>query len=256
MYDSFSADYDRFVNWPSRLSVELPFIQQQLQAIRLPGGFAPRVLDAACGTGMHAIALARLGFTVAGADLSEGMIEKARANAQAQEVDVRFEAVGFGGLAEAFGRDTFDAVFCLGNSLPHLLTAADLSAALTDFAACLSPGGLLLVQNRNFDAVLARQERWMEPQAHREGDQEWLFLRFYNYRPDGLLSFNIIRLHREAQAPWTQSVVETLLYPLRQVELSKALSDSGFGDLNWYGNMAGVSFDPQTSGNLVVSASV
>jgi hypothetical protein len=26
MYDSFSADYDRFVDWPGRLAAELPFI--------------------------------------------------------------------------------------------------------------------------------------------------------------------------------------------------------------------------------------
>ncbi|MFZ2095785.1 MAG: hypothetical protein WAV05_04020 [Anaerolineales bacterium] len=26
MYDNLSSDYDRFVNWQARLSVELPFI--------------------------------------------------------------------------------------------------------------------------------------------------------------------------------------------------------------------------------------
>ena len=30
MYDEFSADYDRFVDWPARLVIELPFIEQQL----------------------------------------------------------------------------------------------------------------------------------------------------------------------------------------------------------------------------------
>lgn len=97
MYDSFSSDYDRFVNWPSRLSSELPFIQQQLQWVRRTGSPTPHVLDAACGTGVHAIALAKSGFTLTGADLSSGMIEKARLNSKAEGVDVRFEVVGFGG---------------------------------------------------------------------------------------------------------------------------------------------------------------
>ena len=48
MYDTFSTDYDRFVNWPSRLAAELPFIESQLEAAG-----ARRVLDAACGTGQH-----------------------------------------------------------------------------------------------------------------------------------------------------------------------------------------------------------
>ena len=34
MYDDFSADYDRFVDWPARLAVELPF-----EALSRFGGF-------------------------------------------------------------------------------------------------------------------------------------------------------------------------------------------------------------------------
>jgi hypothetical protein len=47
MYDDFSSDYDRFVDWPGRLAAELPFIERQLRAVG-----ARRVLDAACGTGV------------------------------------------------------------------------------------------------------------------------------------------------------------------------------------------------------------
>ncbi|NIN09754.1 MAG: methyltransferase domain-containing protein, partial [Planctomycetales bacterium] len=164
------------------------------------------VLDSACGTGMHAIALAQRGYTAAGADVSAPMIERARANARASSAPVRFETAGFGELAEVFGQRAFDALLCLGNSLPHLLTDADLTAALDDFAACLRPSGLLLIQNRNFDAVLAHRERWMEPQAHREDETEWLFLRFYDFDPDGLITFNVVTLRREGTGPWTQRV--------------------------------------------------
>ena len=254
MYDSFSEDYDRFVNWPSRLSAEMPFIQQQLQSVRRARSAVTHVLDAACGTGMHAIALAKSGFTVAGADLSWGMIQKARLNAQEEEMDVRFEAAGFGGLENVFGRETFDSLLCLGNSLPHILSTEALATTLADFAACLRPGGLLLVQNRNFDAVLAQQERWMEPQTHHEGDVERVFVRFYDFRPDGLLNFNILTLRREGQASWTQSAVETLLRPLRQVELAQALTVAGFREMTWYGDMAGAPYEPDSSGNLIVSA--
>ena len=33
MYEDFSSDYDRFVDWQGRLAAELPFIEQQLQAV-------------------------------------------------------------------------------------------------------------------------------------------------------------------------------------------------------------------------------
>jgi glycine/sarcosine N-methyltransferase len=274
MYEGFSADYDRFVDWPARLAAELPFIERQLQAVG-----ARRVLDVACGTGMHAVALAQRGYAVAGADLSAGMVERARSNAATAGVETRFEVAGFGEMARTFGgvsqveglpRATslgrhgltrsdygFDAVLCLGNSLPHLLTPTELAAALDDFAACLRPNGLLLIQNRNFERVLARRERWMDPQTHREGDIEWLFLRFYDFEPDDTLAFNLVTLRREGgqgAGDWHQRVATTRLRPLRQAELMAALDTAGFGKITCWGDMQYAPFDPGASPNLVVTA--
>ena len=155
MYDTLSANYDRFVNWQARLAIELPFIIGKLREVD-----ARRVLDVATGTGMHAIALAQCGFTATGADISQGMVERAKLNASTAGVQVRFELAGFGSLAGLFGKGSFEAVLCLGNSLPHLLSDAELRATLADFAFCLKPGGLLLLQNRNFDSVLAQHNRF------------------------------------------------------------------------------------------------
>jgi glycine/sarcosine N-methyltransferase len=249
MYDAFSTDYDRFVNWPSRLAAELPFIESQLRAAG-----ARRVLDAACGTGQHAVALAKRGYTAAGADLSAGMVERARANAAAAGVSVQFATVGFGQLAPEFEGQRFDAVLCLGNSLPHMLSSAELAQALRDFAACLRPGGLLLVQNRNFEAVLARRERWMEPQAAREGEAEWLFLRFYDFDADGLLTFNVTTLRREGAGPWAQAVTSTRLRPLLAEELTSALIAAGFEGIVCLGHMSGELYQVATSANLVLTA--
>jgi glycine/sarcosine N-methyltransferase len=245
MYDDFSADYDRFVDWPARLAVELPFIAGQIANLSY-------VLDAACGTGVHAIALAQRGYTMVGADLSAGMIERAWANAKTEGVDVRFEAAGFGELSACVGTG-FDAVLCLGNSLPHLLTPHDLAAALADFAACLRPGGLALIQNRNFDRVVERRERWMEPQARREGDAEWLFLRFYDFA-DGLLTFNVVTLQREGAGAWSQRSVISRLRPLLKNELTAALAIAGFEQVTCYGDMQGAPFNAHGSLNLVVTA--
>lgn len=249
MYDAISSDYDRFVSWQGRLALELPFIIEKLQEVN-----ARRVLDAATGTGMHPIALAQCGFATAGADSSQGMVDRARENASSAGVQVHFEKAEFGSLASAFGKATFEAVLCLGNSLPHLLSLADLSAALVDFAACLKTGGLLLVQNRNFDAVMAQHARWMEPQAHTDGEKEWVFLRFYDFDPDGLLTFNMITLKRTSTGSWTQSLATSRLRPLLKDELISSLQAVGFGDIRVYGNMAGAPYDFTTSPNLVVSA--
>jgi glycine/sarcosine N-methyltransferase len=269
MYDDFSADYDRFVDWPGRLAVEVPFIERELEKVD-----AHSVLDAACGTGMHTIALAQRGYTAAGADLSAGMVQRARANAATAGLEVRFETAGFGDLARAFGttlattlanggkRCGFDAVLCLGNSLPHLLTPQDLAGALADFAACLRPSGLLLIQNRNFDAVLANRERWMATQSHREGDVEWIFFRFYDLKPASTLTFNLVTLQRgpafltgeEGDSGWSQRVTSTELWPQRQKELTRMLEAAGFRGITCWGDMQGTPFDVRRSPNLVITA--
>jgi 2-polyprenyl-3-methyl-5-hydroxy-6-metoxy-1,4-benzoquinol methylase len=252
MYDQLSQDYDRFVNWPARLALEIPFLLQKLKEVEHPAPL--RVLDAACATGQHAMALAREGFAVAGADLSAEMIALARHNAAAAGTAVRFEPVGFGGLAAAFGNASFDALLCLGNSLPHLLTPADLRAALADFAACLAPGGLLIIQNRNFDAVLAMRNRWMEPQTHTEDDREWIFQRFYDFESDNLIRFNMVTLSRQTRHDWQAALTSTRLYPQTRAELEQALLSAGFTRLQALGSLAEVPFDAATSGNLVLLA--
>jgi glycine/sarcosine N-methyltransferase len=84
--------------------------------------------------------------------------------------------------ASVEGREVFEAVLYLGNSLPHVLDEAGLAAALKDFAAVLRPGGLLVLQNR-----------WMEPQSAQAGRTEWLFVHFYDFLVDGTIDFNILR---------------------------------------------------------------
>ncbi len=260
MYDSFSSDYDRFVNWSGRLAFEMPFLESQLNTVQptisnqtLDANV--RILDAATGTGMHVLELHRRGFLADGSDLSAGMIARARSNAIQAGLPARFEVAGFGQLAQTF-QDAlpYDALLCLGNSLPHLLNLTEIEAALADFTACLRPGGLLLVQNRNFDLVMEKQERWMEPQSHQEGATEWIFLRFYDFEPSGLINFHILTLSREIGGSWNQSIASTGLYPLRSQEMHTALVNAGFTNIQFFGGMNGSPYDPLTSGNLVISA--
>lgn len=255
MYDQFSEDYDRFVNWKARLEFEMPFLTQQLDSLESQEPL--RVLDAACGTGMHAIELTRRGYNAVGADLFPEMIDHARENAAAAGVNTPFFTAGFGDLARTFLQEhllPFDAVICLGNSLPHILSTRGLIDALADFAACLRPGGLLLMQNRNFDAVLAARERWMAPQSYREGNHEWVFLRSYDYELDGQIAFNILTLQRDDNDAWHQRVTSTHLRPLAQADLGAALTTAGFERVHYYGGMDGSPFDIEVSGDLVVTA--
>jgi hypothetical protein len=74
-----------------------------------------------------------------------------------------------------FRTGSFDALLCLGNSLPHLTGPNDLEAAL-GLCICL-PRRLAAGANRNFDAVMASLNvGWNRSRT--EENKEWLFLRF------------------------------------------------------------------------------
>ena len=254
MYDQFSEDYDRFVNWDERLAYEIPFLISEMVGMKRGINQTASILDAACGTGHHLIALKEHGFDVAGADISAKMVEIARGNAHTAGFTIPFKQARFGRLAEAFGTDVFDGLLCLGNSLPHVREDEALSNTLADFKNVLRSGGKLVIQNRNFDIVLKSYNRWMEPQTFREGRKTWIFARIYDFDPDGTITFNILILSNQGLEEFKQRVISTRLRPLKMTELLTYLEKSGFVDIQLYGDLQGSAFDKEKSGNLVITA--
>lgn len=254
IYNQFSADYDRFVKWNERLAFEIPFLTSELVNLKSDTDEKVSILDAACGTGKHLIALADQGFDCAGADISARMVEIARDNALAANYDIPINQAGFGQLEEVFGVSKFDGLICLGNSLPHILQQDEMINTLGNFKAVIRPGGKLIIQNRNFDSVIQASSRWMEPQTHREESKTWIFVRFYDFDPDGRITFNILILSDQKGSEFHQQVISTRLWPIKMKQLVQFLESSGFVDLHLYGDLQGSTFDLEMSGNLVITA--
>ena len=251
-YDELGSDYDLMVSWEQRLAREEQFFR-----VLFSEKGCRRVLDAACGTGMHAVAFARAGLECVGADLSAAMVEKARENARAAGVTVRFETAGLGELAARVGTG-FDAATCLGNSLPHLTDDASLGACFRDFAELLVPGGLLVIQNRNYDRLLRERQRFMPPAARPQADGETLFLRITEFPPvgaknDEAVSFTILTLKKRCGA-WSMTERTTPLRALRRATLRSALERAGFTSVRVYGSYAQQPFDAPGTADLVIVA--
>ncbi len=78
-YDLWSEIYDDEAN--PLVMIEAPEVSRALGDVR---GLS--VLDVGCGTGRHAVELAKAGAQVTGVDFSNGMLEKARAKPGAESV--------------------------------------------------------------------------------------------------------------------------------------------------------------------------
>lgn len=204
-----------------------------------------RALDAGAGTGFHSLLLARLGVEVTAVDVSAVMLAELTRHATEMRLPVTTVQTGFADLPRLV-RTTFDAVFCLGNSLPHVSSAEELDSVLGGFASIVRPEGILLLQLVNFERLLASMDRI---QSIRETERA-TYVRFYDYHADRI-DFNILTLRRGGVAPGHN--LETVrLWPLRARDLSPALAKAGFGRVTSHGGLGFETFDPATSRDLVL----
>jgi glycine/sarcosine N-methyltransferase len=245
-YDRLADFFDVMTDWHGRLAYEMPFIT------RLAGPAPLRVLDTACGTGWHSIALARAGYDTTGVDISPAMIERARTNAKGAGSAVSFSVASFPDLPATVGSD-FDVVLCLGNSLVHVIDESQLLASLAAMASCLRPGGLLLLHNLNYDRRVVEKPRWFQVSSGLLDGKETLVWRFADYS-DALITFNIAVFQKDERGQWTVHVQGTPQRPWQSHDLVRALSRCGFASMSMYGNLAGEPYSAQSSGDLVLSA--
>jgi SAM-dependent methyltransferase len=119
-----------------------------VELLGLPAGAA--ILDVGCGTGRHAVELARRGYCVTGLDLSAGML--AEAAKAAGEAGVEIDLVQADATDFSFARG-FDAAACLCEGAFTLVGADDPFdhdlAILRNVCAALKPGALFVLTASN-----------------------------------------------------------------------------------------------------------
>jgi len=234
-YDEIAAQYDQITGAADRLPAAETFVRELATRYRVRWA-----LDVACGTGLYAIVLARLGVRVVGSDLSPGMLEQARRAAAKDGISVEWLCAP---MQELAGRVTerFDAVLCMGNSIPHLLEPGDLEATLTGFRKLLAPGGVAIVQLLNYARILGRAERIVG--IDRQGDAE--YVRFYDFLGP-CVRFNILQILWQGQPP-RHRLYSTTLRAYTWQELSGAMNRCGFSDVQVLSGPKFGPFDPEQS---------
>lgn len=85
LFENYARTYDN-ENFTQGTVGECDFIELEVNKNR-----TVKILDVGCGTGRHAIELAKRGYTVTGIDLSESQLARAREKAQNENLTIVFE---------------------------------------------------------------------------------------------------------------------------------------------------------------------
>jgi len=186
----------------------------------LPVGRKVRVLDAGCGTGGFLKFAAKQGdgWQMTGVDMSPLACELAR---QRSEADVREGSI----TALPFADRSFDAIVT-GDVLYHV---EDVGAALREFARCLCPGGVVVVNEPAYrwlwsyhDVAVESKHRFSRPEMVAQFRAAGLEVRFASYA--NLLPLPLIVARRKLFPPRR---------PTSDVQIFPAPIEALFASMAW-----------------------
>jgi len=215
---SFAEKWDDLIDWEARAKGEGDFF---IDVLRSRG--KQTVLDVACGTGFHSVRLIKEGFDVTSADGNAAMLARAFENGKREGIILKTVQADWRWLNRDI-QGKYDAIICLGNSFTRIHDEQDRRRALAEFYAALKFDGILIIDQRNYDAILDDGFS-TKHKYYYCGDQ---VVAEPEYVDDGLARFKY-------SFP-DGSVYNLNMFPLRKKYLRKLLTEAGFADIHSYGD--------------------
>lgn len=154
-YGDFAVDYDWLFD-DDALAGGVAITRPAVADLLRRAGPGCAVLDAACGTGVDAAALARQGFHVRASDGSGAMVEAAAARFRREGLAIAVQQCLWADLPETI-EERFDVVLCTGNALVHAAGQDAMVRALTGLRQAAHPGGHVVIHLRNWEKLHAER---------------------------------------------------------------------------------------------------
>ena len=241
-YDELAGLYDGMTNFESRIEKTQQILKDFRNRFNLSSA-----IDVACGTGLYTCALESIGVPTTGVDISDQMLNKAKKHAAKLGVTPRWIKAAMENLPDKLNTSA-DAIFCLGNSLPHIPDENQLYYVATKFSALLNKNGFLVLQLLNYSSILASRQRIVNiTQANKKN-----IVRFYDFI-DPVIQFNILTSWQD-KGTFHHKMQSTKLFPYTNKQIIKILNKAKFSNINTYSSLDFKPFDESKSKDLVIVA--
>ncbi|MEO3808034.1 class I SAM-dependent methyltransferase [Sphaerisporangium sp. B11E5] len=236
-HDSLSAWYaDFFTELPNafwRAAVPASTTDAEVGFVIRLAGVRPghQVLDVACGSGRHALELARRGYRVTGLDVSAEAIGYARAVAAGEGLDIDLRQ---GDMRTLPGDVRPGVAMCMGNVFGYLEHAAT-REFLAGLAGLVVPGGTLVLDYA-FVAESLLPNLTLEEPPMTIGGVEAVSVNEYDVvNSRWLTSFTFRRGTQEHRGTSVQHVYTA-------AEVGRLVTEAGFTGVELYGGTDGTPF--------------
>jgi len=249
IFDELALAYDNTIDWKTRMEREMPFILSSL-----PRREKMRALDIACGSGRHAIELAKNGIDVFAFDSSHEMLHTANKLAVDEQVEVKFQVLEMQNILDFYSGE-FDLITCLGNSLALLGSMNEFKEMLSHVHSLLTSAGVFIFQTLNFEAVEEQGIRFMpSKKGTLSSGEEVTFSRFIDYtqgdEEKAILVLSSI-ISKEGAKPVVQAQdVLRITGPI----IEDACTRAGFSKVEVFSDYASSPFQREFDRSIVVRA--
>lgn len=220
--------WDSFIDWKKRAKGERRFFEKILSKHS-----CLRVFDASMGTGFDSIQLMRNGFDVTSNEIDQRYIEKALENARRwRRLELKITSYDWREIPEEL-HGSYDAVICLGNSLSLLRSKDDQKKSIENFVNLVKPGGLVIIDQRNYDYILRKQKEIFQNPIN------FIYSRDYYYCSNRIVGYPIAMIDGLVAFEYkhlgiNEKLCRLFLYPFRDNELSSLMEESGLQVETYY----------------------
>lgn len=232
VYDSFAAEYHLiYVDWHRSIERQSEVLDRVIREAWRRADPPRTVLDCTAGIGTQAIGLAQRGYTVTATDLSAGAIDRAKREAESMGLAITTGVADLRTLADQV-EGTFDVVLSADNALPHL-HGDDLRLGVSQMAAKVAPGGLLIATIRDYDAMLEEKPRFTSQTVLDGPDGRRIAFQVLDWADDPVRYRFQQFIVRQEPAGWQTSCFTAIYYPFRLDDLSALLTEAGLHGIKW-----------------------
>ncbi len=237
-YDELAPYYHLlYGDWGRAVKEQGEALSALLQELGIEAGAC--VHDAACGIGTQTLGLLERGYRITASDISSGAIERLQSELSKRKLHAEAFVDDLRSLHHVAANSKV-AILACDNSIPHLLSDAEILEAFRSCYRCLQPGGFVVFSVRDYDKI-ERKTPDVRPYGLRyDGATRFLAVQVWEWDGDQY----DVRMYLTSESPTGECdtrVLKSRYYAVSIDRLIELFHEAGFADVK---RRDGILFQP------------